>query len=43
MGEFFLKNIFTPLVYQHVMGIILRYYVGVPNDPPPPRDPWLTS
>ena len=39
MGYFFMKNIFTPLVYipndQRVMGIILRLYVGVPTDPLP--------
>ena len=37
MGQFLLKKLVTPLVYvqndQRIMGIILRWYVGVP----PPR------
>ena len=38
MGNFFLKNIFTPFVYvpndQRFMGIILRYVCWVPTEPP---------
>ena len=43
MGKFFLKKIFTPVVYvpndQRVMGIIWRYVRWGTHGPPPPPPP----